>query len=227
MAIKAVLFDFDGTLADTLELSFYAFTSIFKKYDNRDVSTEQLIAMFGPTEDGIITENLAHKESIPEAIAEYYEIYRAGHAAQVHSSDDMHKLLHYLKSNRIQMGVITGKSRRAFDISVESLGMSDFFDIVITGDDVQKAKPDPEGIRIALAFLGVSKDEAVFVGDSNADIKAGKAAEVRTYGVQWLSTYQSFHFEVEPDLIFTKVGQFLELLRGGEIDQEISGHHPR
>jgi HAD superfamily hydrolase (TIGR01549 family) len=226
VAIKAVLFDFDGTLADTLELSFYAFTSVFQKYDNREVSTDQLIAMFGPTEDGIISENLANKESITEAIDEYYEIYRQGHASQVHSSDEIHKLLDYLKSNQIKMGVITGKSRKAYEISAESLNMSSFFQIVITGDDVDKAKPDPEGIIAALAFLGVSKDEAVFVGDSNADIKAGKAAGLRTYGVQWLSTYQSVHFEVEPDLIFTKVGQFLERL-DGEINQEKSDMDPQ
>ncbi|NHN32062.1 HAD-IA family hydrolase [Paenibacillus sp. S3N08] len=217
--MKAVLFDFDGTLADTLELSFYAFKRIFKKYDNREVSTEQLIAMFGPTEDGIIAENLANKQSIPQAIADYYEIYQTDHTTQVHGSDDIYKLLHYLQSNRIPMGVITGKSRKAFDISAKSLKMAHFFDIVITGDDVQKAKPDPEGIGIALAFLGVSKDEAVFVGDSHADIKAGKAAGLRTYGVQWLSTYQSIHFEVEPDLIFTKVGQFLELLGNPRLNE--------
>lgn len=219
MTIKAVLFDFDGTLADTLPLSFFAFKFIFKKYDNREVTTEELISMFGPTEDDIISINLLNKEYVAEAISEYYQIYKKDHASQVHMTDEMQKLLMYIRSNNIKMGVITGKSRAAFQISSDSLNLSHFFDIVITGDDVQKPKPNPEGIFTVLEFLGVSKDEAVFIGDSNADIKAGKAAGLRTFGVQWLSTYQSTHFEIEPDFVFTKIDQFLKILES-EINQK-------
>jgi HAD superfamily hydrolase (TIGR01549 family) len=212
MTIKAVLFDFDGTLADTLPLSFYAFKYVFKKYDDREVSTDELIAMFGPTEDEIIAENLRNKEKVKEAISDYYLIYEKSHAAEVHMTDDMDQLLTYIGSNDMKIGVITGKSRKAYQISSEALKLSNFFDIVITGDDVRQPKPNPEGIFTALAYLGVSKEEAVFVGDSNADIKAGKSAGLRTYGVQWLSTYQSTHFEMEPDSIFTRVEQFHKLL---------------
>ncbi|WP_081742054.1 MULTISPECIES: HAD hydrolase-like protein [Bacillaceae] len=56
--IKAVLFDFDGTLADTLPVCFLAFESVFKKFDERDVTTEEIKSMFGPSETGIIRENL-------------------------------------------------------------------------------------------------------------------------------------------------------------------------
>ncbi len=71
MTIKAVLFDFDGTLADTLLLSFYAFKFIFKKYDNRDVSTEELISMFGPTEEDIISNNLLKSQGKVERHFKY------------------------------------------------------------------------------------------------------------------------------------------------------------
>ncbi|MDR6552661.1 NUDIX hydrolase N-terminal domain-containing protein [Paenibacillus qinlingensis] len=213
MAIKAVLFDFDGTLADTLPLSFYAFKHVFKKYDDRDVSTDELIAMFGPTEDDIIAGNLRNKETVQAAIADYYHMYENHHAEEVPMSNEMYQLLTYLKTIEVKMGIITGKSRKAYQISSESLKLSNFFDIVITGDDVEQPKPHPEGIITALDFLGVTRDEAVFVGDSNADIKAGKAAGLRTYGVQWLSTYQSSHFEMEPDGLFTSVDQFHKLIK--------------
>lgn len=48
--IKAVLFDFDGTLANTLPICYYAFQNVFKKYDNRELSTNEISAMFGPSE---------------------------------------------------------------------------------------------------------------------------------------------------------------------------------
>jgi len=213
VSIKAVLFDFDGTLADTLPLTFHAFKSVFKKYDNRDVSTEEIISMFGPTEDEIILKNLTLKVSVTDAVKHYYQIYQDGHASQVDSTNEIERMLKYIKSKNIKIGVITGKSRKALDISTKSLDLSHFFDIIVTGDDVQKAKPDPEGIYIALKFLEVSQDEAVFIGDSIADIKAGKSAGVRTYGVNWLSTSQSTHFEVEPDLVFKHIDEFLHILQ--------------
>ncbi|WP_328803692.1 NUDIX hydrolase N-terminal domain-containing protein [Paenibacillus puerhi] len=212
MAIKAVLFDFDGTLADTLSLSFYAFKSVFKKYDNRELSTDELVSMFGPTEDEIITQNLVNKERIDQAIKDYYQLYKEGHTNQIQQSADILMMLKYIKSHNLKIGVITGKSRTAFQISSESLNLSHFFDVVISGDDVQKPKPRPEGIRTALKILGLDSDEAVFIGDSNADIMAGKSAGLRTFAVQWLSIFQSVSFEVQPDLVFTKVDQFLHLL---------------
>ncbi|MGC5327523.1 HAD family hydrolase [Brevibacillus sp. SYSU BS000544] len=212
MGIKAVLFDFDGTLADTLPLSFTAFQYVFQKYEQREVSQEEIIAMFGPTEDGIIAKNFSNQANVSAAIQDYYRIYEQGHLENKITAKEILELLDLLHSKGIRMGVITGKSRNAYDISVNSLGMAHYFDVVITGDDVQKPKPDPEGIRTALSMLEVPKEDAIFVGDSNADIQAGKSAGVRTVGVQWLSTYQSTHFEAEPDMIFTKVQEFIVFL---------------
>ncbi|MNC30649.1 Pyrophosphatase PpaX [compost metagenome] len=90
--------------------------------------------------------------------------------------------------------------------------MRGFFELAITGDDVEKPKPDPEGIHKALDTLGIDPADAVFIGDSNADILAGKAAGLRTYGVRWLSTFQSQTYEVEPNGVFNHVTDFLELL---------------
>lgn len=58
--IRAVIFDFDGTLANTLPICFYAFQHVFKEFDNKDLSSEEIKAMFGPSETGIIRDNLSH-----------------------------------------------------------------------------------------------------------------------------------------------------------------------
>ncbi|MFF2089424.1 HAD family hydrolase [Paenibacillus sp. NPDC058174] len=212
MSIKVVLFDFDGTLADTLPLSFIAFKTVFKQYDNRDVTNDELIAMFGPTAEYIIGENFKDKVLVQQAIEDYYSLYEKGHFDDFQNDQGIVGLLHFLKEKGIKIGVITGKSKRAFQISSEALHLLSFFDITITGDDVDKAKPDPEGINKALNILGIDKSDALFVGDSNADILAGKAAGVRTYGVRWLSTYQSLVYDVSPDGIFDSVTEFRELL---------------
>lgn len=207
-----ILFDFDGTLADTLPASFAAFRAVFKKYDGQNVTNDQLVSMFGPTEDEIISKNFANQELVQEAINEYYDRYGKGHSVmnEIHS---ILELLILLKENNKQIAIITGKSRKAFDISSEALKLSTYFDFVVTGDDVEKPKPDPEGIYKAMDFFGSKPEEVVFLGDSNADIIAGKSAGVRTYAVQWLSTYQSTVYDVEPDAIFKNTSEFISILK--------------
>ncbi len=213
MSIQAVLFDFDGTLADTLPVSFSAFKAVFKQYDNREVTNDELVAMFGPTEEDIIGGNFKDKASVLQGIHDYYSLYEKGHFEEDFQHDQgIMDLLHLLKGQGVKLAVITGKSRRAFEISTGALNMTDFFDITITGDDVDRPKPDPEGIHKALNILGLDPADAVFVGDSNADILAGKAAGLRTYGVRWLSTFQSLVYDVSPDGIFSNVDEFRELL---------------
>ncbi|MZQ81353.1 HAD-IA family hydrolase [Paenibacillus sp. 5J-6] len=212
MKKRLILFDFDGTLADTLPASFDAFRAVFKKYDGQDVTNEQLVAMFGPTEDDIIARNFNHQEFVHEAINEYYDLYGRGHSGR-NDSNSILELLILLKENGLQVGIITGKSRRAFLISSEALKLSQYFDYVVTGDDVAKPKPDPEGIYEAMEYCGAQPEEVVFLGDSNADIRAGIAAGVQTYAVQWLPTYQSTAYEEKPDAIFKQPSEFIHLLK--------------
>ncbi|WP_310830760.1 HAD family hydrolase [Paenibacillus pedocola] len=212
MPINAVLFDFDGTLADTLPLSFTAFKAVFRQYENRDVTSDELVAMFGPTEEEIIEANFSNKAAVPQAIQDYFSIYETGHAGESVRNQEIAGLLQWLKDQGIKTAVITGKGKRAYRISSEALNMQEFFGLAVTGDDVEKPKPDPEGIHKALDILGIDPADAVFIGDSNADILAGKAAGLRTYGVRWLSTYQSQTYDVEPDGVFSHVSEFLELL---------------
>lgn len=123
------------------------------------------------------------------------------------------ELLQYLKDDGMKLGIVTGKARRSLDISLQDLQLEDFFDVIITGDDVIKPKPDPEGVYKALALLDVDKDEAMFIGDSNADIHAGLQANVHTIGVQWLPEYQTSEFTVQPDRIFTSISAFIKYLK--------------
>ncbi|CAH1220408.1 Pyrophosphatase PpaX [Paenibacillus auburnensis] len=212
MPIQAVLFDFDGTLADTLPLSFTAFKAVFRQYENRDVTNDELVAMFGPTEEEIIEANFSNKAAVPQAVQDYFSIYETGHAGESVRNQEIAGLLQWLKDQGIKTAVITGKGKRAYRISSEALNMRGIFQLAITGDDVEKPKPDPEGIHKALDILGIDPADAVFIGDSNADILAGKAAGLRTYGVRWLSTYQSQTYDVEPDGVFSHVSEFLEVL---------------
>lgn len=97
IGIKAVIFDFDGTLADMLPVCFLAFESVFKKFDHREGTSEEIKAMFRPSETGFIRKNLNNNHN--EAIELYYKIYRERHENLVQKNEDINTLLRKLKTN--------------------------------------------------------------------------------------------------------------------------------
>jgi pyrophosphatase PpaX len=212
--MKAIIFDFDGTLADTLPVCFYAFQSVFKEFDDIEVTSDEIKSMFGPSETGIIKENLKNS-NWEKAIELYYQKYREKHAELVMVNEELNDLLQLLKKQGYKLGIVTGKAKESLIISLDHLNMSEIFDVIITGDDVSIPKPHPEGLNQALALLNVTNDEALFLGDSDADIKAGKQANVRTIGVQWLPNYQTQEFSIQPDQTISHVSEFIESLTGG------------
>lgn len=210
--MKAIIFDFDGTLADTLPICFYAFQAVFKEFDNIEVTSDEIKAMFGPSETGIIRENLINLNH-DQAIELYYEKYSEKHRELVFDNEQINELLLQLKRDGYKLGIVTGKARRSLLISLECLNMSDLFDVIITGDDVDTPKPHPEGVNKALEYLNIKNTEAIFLGDSEADILAGKQAGVHTIGVQWLPNYQTLEFSVQPDQMFSSIDEFIQHLQ--------------
>ncbi|WP_339230916.1 HAD family hydrolase [Oceanobacillus sp. FSL K6-2867] len=210
--IKAIIFDFDGTLADTLPICFYAFQAVFKEFDNIEVTSDEIKLMFGPSETGIIRENLIDSNH-DQAIELYYDKYSEKHRELVLDNEKINGLLLQLKREGYKLGIVTGKARRSLLISLECLNMRDIFDVIITGDDVDTPKPHPEGVNKALEHLNIKNTEAVFLGDSEADILAGKQAKVHTIGVQWLTNYQTLEFSVQPDQMFSSVDEFIQHLK--------------
>lgn len=217
--IKAIIFDFDGTLADTLPVCFYAFQAVFKTFDNKEVTPDEIKAMFGPSETGIIRENLMDTNH-DKAIELYYEKYSEKHKELVIEIEEINDLLLFLKKEGYKLGIVTGKASRSLIISLDCLNMNDLFDVIITGDDVNIPKPHPEGLNKALAQLNIKNTDAIFLGDSDADILAGKQANVHTIGVQWLQNYQTLEFSVQPDQMLSSISEFIKSLKNCRYEKE-------
>jgi pyrophosphatase PpaX len=195
-----------------LPVCFYAFQAVFKEFDNNEVTSDEIKAMFGPSETGIIRENLLDSNH-DKAIELYYEKYSEKHRELVRDNEEINDLLLHLKREGYKLGIVTGKASRSLLISLDCLNMNNLFDVIITGDDVTIPKPHPEGVNKALAQLNIKNTEAVFLGDSDADILTGKKANVQTIGVQWLPNYQTLEFSVQPDHLFSSVNEFIQLLK--------------
>src|SRR5690625_100143 len=209
----AIIFDFDGTIADTLPTIYYSFRTLFKQFDNEDLTDEDVQAMFGPSEVGIINNRLTYKDK-EKAMETFYRIYADSHAELVKENQEMQQLLEFLQKNQFILGIMTGKGRRSLDTSLKMLNLTSYFDVTIAGDEVEQAKPHPEGIHKVMELLDVKQEDTMYIGDSDADIKAGSRAGVMTIGVQWLPDYQAPQFTEKPDKLFKEVADFKEFIKG-------------
>jgi pyrophosphatase PpaX len=214
MTIKTIIFDFDGTIADTLPMTFKVFRAVFREYDKKELSDSEIVAMFGPSEPDILRRHLSNRERVNEAIERFYTLYQEEHRHAEIRQPHIEALLRELKEQGYCLAVYTGKSRRSFEMSLELLGWAPLFDLTLTGDDVVRAKPDPEGLLIAMDRLGADKEETIYAGDAEGDIEAGHRAGVKTVAVHWMEIRQSAEFRRKPDALVDSPEAFKRFLAG-------------
>lgn len=197
---ELVIFDFDGTIADTLPLCFESFRQTFQYYNNENLSDNQIEALFGSSEESIIRKRLSNnsEKTILEAIDYYFEVYEARHDEYLSEID--HRILQTIKKmgSKKKVAIFTGKGKRGLSISLDKLGYSNVFNYIVSDDDVNNSKPHPEGLNKIVDLFKINRSKCVFFGDSEADIKSGIAAGIETIGVNW---FRNNIFEVNPKCI--------------------------
>ncbi len=185
--VEAVIFDWDGTLMDSRE-------SILATY--RATTTELLGEPF-PTEPDDVHRiiQLRAKESfdqiaagdpeLAEKIAATFHREYQVMQARTQPFPGTAETLAALRDADIKLGVATSKARARTELEGARTGLLGFFDAIVTGDDVERAKPDPESVAKAISELGVSPAAAIYVGDGPNDVLAGRGAGATTVGVSF------------------------------------------
>ena len=205
----AIIFDVDGTLTSTNQLIFDSFNFIAKKYLNRTFTDEEIVAMFGPTEDVILKKWCGDKYE--EARAGYYRYYSDNHwKAKLYPG--MKEILDYLKSKKFPLGIFTGKGREATMITLRKLGVDHYFDLIVTGDDVTNHKPSAEGILKFVNHLGLKNERVLMIGDSVSDVKASKEAGIKVASALWDSYAHEKVKSLQSDYYFYSVDELRNFL---------------
>ncbi len=207
-----VVFDFDGTVADTMPVCVGAFQHIFRLFDQRYVSEREVIAMFGPPEAGIITRNLRNRDAVPNAIAEFYRYYSELHNQTVKPLPGLYELLVDIKDMGKRLVVFTGKGRRSLTISLRQLGLDNLFEMAVTGDDVTEKKPNPEGLHLIMREFNCGAGDVWMIGDSDADVAAAIRAGVRSVRVEWFP-FEFLDFRKTPDDVCATIADLRRLLQ--------------
>lgn len=205
--IKAVIFDVDGTLGDTLALCIAAFRKSIELLSGVTKSDAELKATFGPSEEHTIRVFLPDRYD--EGVAAYHEQYRALHDMCPKPFDGIEKLLQFLQSKGVLLGVVTGKGRVSADITFEKYGIAEYFADIETGSP-DRATKAPGIIRI-LERNGIRPEEALYVGDAPSDIAFAREAGVGILAVTYASTTDPEELaRMRPDQQFATVREMRE-----------------
>ena len=209
---QCIIFDMDGTLTQTNQLIFDSFNHIAERYQGKRFSEPEITAMFGPPEEGALVA-IVGESRIEPALAEYLEFYRANHARLAKVYPGIKELLELVKGKKRKVALFTGKGASTTMITLREFGLADYFDIVVTGNDVVRHKPSGEGILKILDRFGLEPREALMVGDSVADLRASRDAQVSMAAALWDSYGKERLLAMGPDYQFPDVPTFHSWLK--------------
>jgi pyrophosphatase PpaX len=211
--LKAVIFDLDQTLVASQELIIAAFNHVLARYAKKELPPEQIVAAFGPTEEGMLQALLGTRYRA-EALEDFYRYYQANHRrAAIYPG--IKPVLTLLSSHRLGRGVFTGKGNRSTLTTLAAVKLLDSFEVIVTGDNVTQPKPNPEGLLKAMAALKSDTERTLMIGDASADFAAAREIGVRAWGAYWgVAEPQTYHqsLSVRPDRFFTTVADFHQAL---------------
>lgn len=198
--IKAVIFDLDGTLLDSLADIHGSVTEAFKALGYKEPSPEEVRLALGKG-PLILMERLGAQEP-KRAVELFREHYRNNLSNKSRVYDGIMELLEELKKRKIITGVFSNKPHDATQ-EVCKQYFPDYFQEVL-GSGVYERKPNPEGLLAMMDKLGLTRDQVLYIGDSDVDVYTAKNAGVACIQVDW-----GFQSPLEDVLV---ISQPLELL---------------
>jgi pyrophosphatase PpaX len=209
--VSAVLFDWDGTLVDTGEILLACWHSMSEEVLGYRFPTTEEEARWALSRRA--AESFPQLASDPDVVAAMHVAFTGAYAKiaadYVRAHPGAEDLLRGLADRGVRTGVVTSKTTDRVTIDAELTGLMALVDVIVTGDDVEKGKPDPQGIRMALTTLGIDAGEAIYVGDGTVDVRAGKAAGMRTVALTHGMSDRAGLEAEEPDLIMDDLGPLL------------------
>lgn len=220
--IKAVIFDLDGTMLDSIDAWWRAFNEAVVVFNLEPTPKERLLefmnqgARLAEILVGLypVLETEASPVVMEDLMAEIRSRYPTNAGAQVGLLSGTLELLGLLRQRGLKVGVVTSRGMIADKQwhELNELKVAHLVDAVVTAAESPK-KPAPDTIFECLEYLGVSPEECVIVGDSLVDVQAGKAAGVRTVAVATgVSDFPTLTAE-SPDFIFDNLISLI-----GELD---------
>lgn len=217
---QAILFDLDGTLAETAPEIADALNDTLGALGLPPVAPDLAARWIGHGTRELLVQGLAHARhtsldavradpALPEVFAVFDGHYERRTGTRSHLYPGVLETLGALRAQRCHLAVVTNKEGRHTDTVLRALGLSSAFDMVISGDTLPTKKPNPSGVQHCLQRWGIAPEQALFVGDSSIDAQtarnAGVAVFLMTYGYNMGADVR----DSQPDRVLDHFGQVL------------------
>lgn len=206
--IRAVLFDWDGTLVDTAEASYRCYVQMFAEFEI-PFDRETYARTYSPNwyltfrALGLDEQHWSHADQ--RWLAHFAN-------ERVELLEGARQVLETLTARGLVTGIVTSGSRERVERELELHGLAEHLHERVYGCEVSKKKPDPEGLLLCLDRLRVAPDEAVFVGDSPEDIEMARAAGVYSIAVTGGYPNRDALLASKPDVFTESIAALLEVL---------------
>jgi beta-phosphoglucomutase len=180
---KAVLFDLDGVITDTMGLHYEAYRQAFEKYGIHVTPLEIYRTEGMPSMEvgkAIVKEKGVRltDEQLKKLIDDKREIYRSLAAKDAKTFPGVPETLRMLRENGIKLALITGSNAKSTARVIKKVGLEGAFDATVTGDDTGRGKPYPDPYLKGMEKLGTAPDHCVVVENAPLGIQAARAAGV-------------------------------------------------
>jgi HAD superfamily hydrolase (TIGR01509 family) len=194
--LTAVIFDMDGTLVDSLDIVAQAYGTTVLELSGRTCTLEEVLAAFsvGPVRPMLRT-LLGRPETEGDLLAYHRNLAQASSNLRAYAG--IPEALAYL-GERLPLGLFTGAGREATEFVLRTTGLRDLLTVVISGDEVPRPKPAPDGVLAVCRSLGVAPGAAAYVGDAPNDLLAARAAGVLGVAAGWGAQYVA---DIPADLV--------------------------
>jgi pyrophosphatase PpaX len=209
---RAVLFDLDGTLIDSIELIVSSARHAFEKCGHPMPSAEEWVADLGMPLRAMFGRFITDDALMDDLVAGYREYQLANHDRLVRPYEEVESTLETLHRRGYALAVVTSKGEQLARRGLAHVGLDGFFDVVVGLESCTRHKPDPEPVRIALNRIGIGPEAAAFVGDSPHDMAAGRAAGVTTIAALWGPFSRGQLASSDPDYYIARMSELPALL---------------
>jgi pyrophosphatase PpaX len=209
VSFRVYLFDLDGTLIDSVALILKSFHHTRLQHFGDRLPDEYYLAILGLTLRDTFRRMVDSPDEVEAMVKTYVAHNLAHHDGMVTAYPGVPEVVRELSRRGARLGVVTSKLRDNARLGLRVVGLEDAFEILVGAEDVRRGKPDPEPVLLALDRLGVSAEDALFVGDSPHDIESGHRAGVKTAAATWGPFARPVLEAAKPDFWLEKADDLL------------------
>lgn len=212
-AVRAVVFDLDGTLLDSYAAIHDSLNFVLRAFSRPEVTLEETRSRVGHGLDALIARSLAPGH-IAEGVRLFRERYETAGPESTRLLPGAEEVTRVLLARGMRLAIASNKPAVFSRQLLSALGVVDRFDFVGGPDDGFPPKPAPDMVFVALATLGVRATEAVFVGDMPIDIATARSAGMASIAVPTGSSTREELLGAGPDLLIERLADLMRLLPG-------------